>query len=765
MEAPFVAWVIARRNHARKRTATRRFFDRGITQGDAAAYNTLLLLHFFVWTGSCILVGKIPRQGVTRMSQEYGGHTRTKHMLNLGCGMTHHADWVNVDYVSHDESVLSYDLWLGVPFADETFDVVYHSHVLEHFPRRQGMFFLSECYRVLRPGGLLRVAVPDLENITRAYLTELEAARRNEAGAENRHEWMLIEMLDQLTRDRSEGDMGDYWRRADLPEETFIRQRCGTEFVLFRERDTRRVSGREPLPETPFQRQGDANFARSGETHRWMYDEVSLAGTLRRLGFANIRRRPHNESDDPDVAAYGLDASPDGTVRKPESIFMEARKPFFGRENEDERIHVAVFSTHDSGGAGIAARRLHEGGLALGEASEFFVADLRTPARHVHILPAKYIICNDSDKSYVKSAWLLFAVRGQARIRKEYPRRDFSGETFTGGECVQELGEMPFTEEFDILHLHWIANFLALPSSPAVLKDKPIVWTLHDMRPFTGGCHYADGCGRFTEQCGACPQLGSEDERDASFDTWREQMGRYRKRNLHIVAPSRWLAGQAKKSSLFRRFPVTVIENGHPLDVFKPLDRHALREAAGIGRNDLVLGFSAENLGNKRKGMEYLLACLEELGAGPMRNDIRLMLLGDNPPGEFTACGLRADAVGNVTDRTTMAGYYNMMDALMVPSLEDNMPNVIAEAAGCGTPSIAFEAGGIAEMIAHGQTGWLAPVKDVPGLVQRVAALRETGDGGAVRDTCRKTALARWDVREQARKYQKLFEGILHKEG
>lgn len=319
---------------------------------------------------------------------------------------------------------------------------------------------------------------------------------------------------------------------------------------------------------------------------------------------------------------------------------------------------------------------------------------------------------------------------------------------------------MPSTEGYDILHLHWIANFLALPSSPGVLKDRPIVWTLHDMRPFTGGCHYAGGCERFMGRCGACPQLGSADEEDLSFQTWRGQMAGYRKRAMHIVAPSRWLADLAGKSGLFRNFPVHVIENGHPLGIFKPLDRQALRKAGGIREEEFVIGFSAGGLNATRKGMRYLLACLERLAASPWKDSYRVFLIGDTPPEEVLRSGIRVESMGGVTESATVAAYYNILDALLVPSLEDNMPNVIAEAAGCGTPTIGFAVGGIAGMVEHGETGRLVPVGDDRALAEAVRILQagQADEAAArIRERCRAVALERWDVEKQALRYKELF--------
>ncbi|NJL55953.1 methyltransferase domain-containing protein, partial [bacterium] len=117
--------------------------------------------------------------------------------LNLGCGSCFHADWTNVDSRAVSQDVITYDLRQGIPFPDDSFTVVYHSHLLEHLPKSAAEPFLRECYRVLEPGGILRVVVPDLEQIARLYLTALEKASQGDRQAAANYDWMLLEMYDQ----------------------------------------------------------------------------------------------------------------------------------------------------------------------------------------------------------------------------------------------------------------------------------------------------------------------------------------------------------------------------------------------------------------------------------------------------------------------------------------------------------------------------------------------------------------------------------------
>lgn len=681
-------------------------------------------------------------------------------MLNLGCGHSYHADWVNIDFISPGKDVLAYDLALGIPFGDEAFDIVYHSHVLEHFTREQGLFFLSECYRVLRPGGLLRLAVPDLEGVAREYLASLEAARNGEELGDERHEWMLIELLDQMVRVHPGGDMGAYWQRKHLPLEAFIMQRCGDECASYRKKCVLQGDSALPLPEKFVPLPANMDFYQSGELHRWMYDERSLSRTLHRIGYAAIRKVTHEVSSDPDVLRYGLDVTQEGKVRKPDSLFMECRKPERDAATDGRSLRIMVLCTSDGGGAGQAASRLHDGLRATGVDSEMYVAWKKNHARNVHVFPDQNpVVAMQGGRANV--SWINAANKSQRNLASGYPQRDTGFEMFSDGESSSSLTTLPLADDFPIINLHWIANFVNVEASLDFLASRPVFWTLHDMRPFTGGCHYSTGCTRYMEQCGACPQLGSSDARDVSFDVWRKQMGLYRKLNLHIVAPSRWLAECAHTSSLFRKFPVHIVENGHPMHIFRPLNRMLLREKMGIAPHEFVLGFSADDLQNRRKGMQYLFACLEHLATRKSCDAIRVLLLGNNPPKTLLHAGLPIDVTGPVSRPEDMAAYYNVLDAAVLPSLEDNAPNVIIEAAACGTPTAAFAAGGIVDMISHGETGWLAPAKDAENLAKGLEWLCAHRQEPRIRQLCRVTALERWNAPVQAGKYKVLFEEAL----
>ena len=253
-------------------------------------------------------------------------------LLNLGCGIHYHTDWVNVDFNSTGPGVIALNLNKGIPLEDNSFDVVYHSHLLEHFPKSYAPVFLKECHRVLKNGGIIRVVVPDLEQIVRWYLLLLEKSISGDKEAQNKYEWIMLELFEQMVRNYSGGEMLKYWKQEQIPSEDFVIERVGSEAlnIISQIRQSKsyikiddRQNTTEHLDLDPTE---IGNFRVSGEIHQWMYDRYSLSKLLKSTCFKNITVCKANESAIPNFNLYLLDIEPDGSVRKPDSLFMEAIK-------------------------------------------------------------------------------------------------------------------------------------------------------------------------------------------------------------------------------------------------------------------------------------------------------------------------------------------------------------------------------------------------------------------------------------------------------
>lgn len=252
-------------------------------------------------------------------------------LLNLGCGGRHHAQWTNADLVPSGPDVLAVDLRRPLPFADASFSAVYAAHVVEHLEPAEADALLREAARVLVPGGIVRIVVPDLEGIARAYLASLDAVADGDGEARWWHRWMTVELLDQLVRSRSGGAMRRWWSCEEIPCRDLIETRLGAEATsamesLAAERLATNAIPVDPatvLRGPPVGPREAAKFAARGERHRWMYDRVSLADLLRDAGFSEPRVVGPTDSAIPGFAGYELDADAAGRPHKPDSLFME----------------------------------------------------------------------------------------------------------------------------------------------------------------------------------------------------------------------------------------------------------------------------------------------------------------------------------------------------------------------------------------------------------------------------------------------------------
>lgn len=680
-------------------------------------------------------------------------------LLNLGCGQARRDGWINVDFQSTSPDVLAYDLRLGIPFADDTFDLVYHSHVLEHFSRAQGAFFLQECFRVLKPGGVLRVVVPDLEDITRAYILALDTALANtdNEDAQEKHAWMQVELLDQMTRSVCGGEMLAWWRNDPIPQKEFILSRLGEEARRGMQSTvipSKALASRRSILEA-----ASTELILSGELHRWMYDRISLAAALKKVGFTSICRQAYNTSQDLLFPNYGLDSDEQGNIRKPDSLFMEARKPM---EAAHRGPRLLLLCTADSGGAGIAATRLQKSLRETGANSELYVLREHFSQTGVHILPCygHRVDSNISSFPVAVSTASFSSEKRRHQALEKYPNRPNDSEYYSIPEQCCDFNAVPLLNTYDIVNLHWVAGMTDPAHSFYFFSRRPLVWTLHDMNPFTGGCHYAEDCTGFEKHCGNCPQLGSQNPDDLSHQTWELRRRAYQQLNMHIVAPSQWLAAQARKSSLFSRFPIHVIPNGHPLDIYKPLNRADIRTALGFAPETLVLLFASQDLTNRRKGGIYLLQLLHWLAKTPLKDKISVLLLGNNPDHAFLETGIRTKLTGHVDSEHSMAALYNAADTVLVPSLEDNQPNVICESMACGTPVVAFSTGGIPEMIQHRRTGFLASISNTNELLEGVLWANKVSKESIIRRLCRAHAVEQWNPLRCAHNYTNLYASI-----
>lgn len=290
--------------------------------------------HHLVWQSGSVARSDLPAETMRAT------HATKHRMLNVGCGDRYHPDWVNLDMNPSAPKIIQYDIRKKLPFANHTFDCVYHSHVLEHLTRKDGDALIQECRRVLKPGGIIRIAVPNLEAIAYSYLQALHDARHGRKIETLKHEWMRLELYDQAVRTYPGGEANEFilhtkddemkefiirrWGNVakiilgQLPSHSTPRQTLRPFWWYIRESIIRSILGKEySLLKT-------ARYRNSGEIHKWMYDSHALGWLLSQHKFDHILERSPFESYIEKWESYHLDTEQDGTIIKPDSIFVEA---------------------------------------------------------------------------------------------------------------------------------------------------------------------------------------------------------------------------------------------------------------------------------------------------------------------------------------------------------------------------------------------------------------------------------------------------------
>jgi len=374
-------------------------------------------------------------------------------------------------------------------------------------------------------------------------------------------------------------------------------------------------------------------------------------------------------------------------------------------------MKVALINTSESvGGAAIACQRLFHAHRDSSNDVDckylVFEKSISKESRVVDVSKSSIIPkLNDLNHHLEKLFFLPFEASESVR---------FAFSTASFGMDISQITEIV---EADILHLHWInKGFLSLRALESLFKlGKPIVWTLHDMWPFTGGCHYAGACTYYENQCGNCFFLKNPYKNDLSKKIWLKKKRIYKNANLSIVTCSKWLKGIANTSSLFENVEIQHIPN--PIDVDLFYSAKSTPE-----KNSHTLLFQAMNLKDERKGFEFFFKSLKHLRLKypNLARKIKLIFFGKQKVSEIDQLGFPKTHLGVLKEQKQIASAYRKADLFIIPSLQDNLPNTVMESLSCGIPVVGFDTGGIPEMVDHLHNGYIVPQKDSKGLAEGI---------------------------------------------
>jgi glycosyltransferase involved in cell wall biosynthesis len=338
---------------------------------------------------------------------------------------------------------------------------------------------------------------------------------------------------------------------------------------------------------------------------------------------------------------------------------------------------------------------------------------------------------------------------------------------FSTADTGTDISHEPVVMNADILHLHWTnSGFLSISNLKKLFEtSKPIVWTLHDMWAFTGGCHYAGDCDHFVDECGDCWMLRHPGNEDISHTGWihKNELLKAAK-NIVFVTCSHWLADVARTSSLLKDFRIETIPNPIDIEIFSPKDKTAAMAKWNVNPQSRIILFGAANILDRRKGISYLVDALNVLKNNyPDTANIEIVIFGKNKFFDVKQLPFKVHELHIITSQYDLAELYNRADVFVTPAIEDNLPNTVMEALACGTPVVAFNTGGIPDMVVHKQNGYLAEFKSSKDFAAGIHYILNSDRKSELAANARNKVLQNFTNEIVASKYMAVYQSILNK--
>lgn len=396
-------------------------------------------------------------------------------------------------------------------------------------------------------------------------------------------------------------------------------------------------------------------------------------------------------------------------------------------------LKVLHMATQQTGGAGIAALRLHRALLLQGVESSFLsLLGEKIAAEKIHVLPKHYprfwqrALNRVGLPSTQAARW--------ARIKQQH---DLPAMALSGLRSDIRVSDDQLVQQADIIHFHWVTGMFDWPDFLKHL-DKPVVWTMHDMNPFMGVFHYQNDLDNSNDSAMRYEEL---------IVAQKIELFKNRK-SLVCVAPSRWLSEHCRRSRVLGGFEQRVIRNPIDTDTFKPADGMFSREVFGLPKEKRLLLMVAERVEDYRKGGDILADAMSKFKS---HGDWELVVVG---AGQFRTESLNVHWIGSIHDQRLLALLYSAVDLCVVASREDNLPNVVVESLCCGTPVVATPAGGIPEIVEHQVDGMIADEIKAESLSK---ALTEAVNMNFDKQAIRARAVEKFDQATVATQYQEVY--------
>lgn len=411
---------------------------------------------------------------------------------------------------------------------------------------------------------------------------------------------------------------------------------------------------------------------------------------------------------------------------------------------------LIINKSYFSGGAGIAAGRLFQTLKQAGADVSMMVFDPTTQSDNKLIQLTR-------NTWHRILWWALFLTERLFFLPSEKSKAQRYA--FSPAVSGVDISRHPAVQEADMIHLHWYnQGFLSHRSLRKIYAlGKPVVHTLHDMWAFTGGCHYNGTCERFTGQCGQCIYLKNPAENDLSFKGFQQKRAYYQNANLTIVTCSRWLGALAAKSSLLEKKKILSIPNSIDTTFYQPVAREEVRKKLHLPHDRKLVLFGAANLNDPRKGLHYFLEAIQMV-----KFDFDIVVFGKNSTLMLQQHTRKVFDFGLIASKETMRDLYQAADVFVLPSLQDNLPNTVMESLACGTPVVAFNTGGIPEMVDHLANGYIAKSQSSADLAKGIEWILGNINSNTLGKAARDKVLHEYSEAVVAAKYLQLYQSILN---
>ncbi|NDV60030.1 glycosyltransferase family 4 protein [Bacteroides sp. 519] len=416
-------------------------------------------------------------------------------------------------------------------------------------------------------------------------------------------------------------------------------------------------------------------------------------------------------------------------------------------------MRVLLINTSErTGGAAIAASRLMDALISHGIKAKLLVRDKQTTKISVVKTEHNWI-----------AVWNFVWERIVIWIANRFSKKNlFAVDIANVGMDITSLPEF---KQADIIHLHWInQGMLSLKSIKKILKSgKPVVWTMHDMWPFTGICHHARECDNYKTECRDCFYLNGTRKKDLSTKVFNKKKKILAHNSITFIGCSKWIAAKASESSLTINQQVLSIPNPINTNLFKPSNKLEARKLCNLPQHAKLILFGSVKIRDKRKGVDYFVDSCKILASKypELCQSLGIVVFGHHSSDLQERIPFKIYPMEYVKSEHELISIYNSVDLYVTPSLEDNLPNTIMEAMACGIPCVGFQVGGIPEMIDHLHNGYIAEYKSADDLANGIHWVLEESDYKQLSEEAVRKVINNYSERTIAKKYIEIYNKVI----